>query len=78
MKEYYGAISFSGRVTFAVVAEDEESAKNIVMNEIEMNIGSRAEDILSIEEIEWDLIFEEPRGNVSTPFVQDFELYEED
>lgn len=77
MKEYYGKVSFSGSISFAVLAKDEKSAENIVMNEIEMTIESGAKDIFTIEEVNWDLIFKKPTGNVSTPFINDFELYEE-
>lgn len=77
VKEFYGAISFSGRVHFGVKAVDKESAKNIVINEIEMLIKSGAEDILEVVDMEWDLILQEPRGNISTSFVSDFEIYEE-
>lgn len=78
LKEFYGSISFSGRINFGVKANDEESAKNIVINDIEMYIKSGAEDILDVSDVEWDLILQAPRGNMATSFVSDFEIYEEE
>ena len=77
MKEYYGGISFSGRIDFGIKAENEEEAKRLVYELISMNIDSRNEDILKISEVTWDLINRAPRGNMATPFIDDFEIYEE-
>lgn len=77
MKEFYGSISFSGRIHFAVKANAEEEAKNIVYDKIQMQISSEDKNILDISDIEWDLISEAPRGNIATNFVYDFEIYEE-
>lgn len=77
MKEYYGQISFSGRISFSVKAKNEEEAKNIIYDEIKMNIDSFEHDILEVTDVEWDLISKAPTGNMGTPFVHDFEIYEE-
>ena len=78
MKEYYGQISFSGRISFAVDANSEEDAKALVYDHVTMIVDSDCKDILSIEEVEWDLIDKEPQGNVSASFVSDFEIYKEE
>lgn len=78
MKEYYGFISFSGRAAFRVKTESEEQAKSIVFNDLEeLNIDIKSGSPLEVEYIEWDLINQETRGNVSESFVGDFEIYEE-
>lgn len=78
MKEYYGFISFSGRVAFKVKAESEEQAKSIVFNDLEgLDINTRSESPLEVEYVEWELIDQEARGNVKDAFINDFEIYEE-
>lgn len=77
MKEYYGYISFSGRIGFAVEANSEEEARDLVYDHITMNIESDNKDALVIADVEWDLISQAPKGNVATSFVHDFEIYEE-
>lgn len=77
MKEYYGSISFSGRIDFGIKAENEDEAKRLVYELISMNIDSENEDILEISEVTWDLINKAPRGNMAAPFIDDFQIYEE-
>ena len=43
MKEYYGGISFSGRIDFGIKAESEEEAKKLIYELISMNIDSENE-----------------------------------
>lgn len=78
MKEYYGYISFSGRIGFGVKASNEEEARDLVYNHVAMNIDSDNKEVLDISDVEWDLITEAPRGNIATSFVHDFEIYEEE
>lgn len=78
MKEFYGTVSFSGRIHFQGSATDKDEMENAVYEKIEMIVNSSDESILEIQDVEWDLITEEPRGNVATAYVQDLEIYEED
>lgn len=77
MEGYYGSISFSGRIDFGVKAKDEKEAKRLVYELISMNIDSENEDILEISDVTWDLINEAPRGNIATPFMENFQIYRE-
>lgn len=76
MKEFYGSISFSGRINFSTKAENEEQVKDILYDKISLDITSEDKK-LEIVDIEWDLISREPRGNVATPFVRDIEIFKE-
>lgn len=78
MREYYGGISFSGRINFGVKASSEEEARELVYSLITMQIDSDNKEVLDVSDVEWDLITMAPRGNVATNFVSDFEIYEED
>ena len=79
MKEFYGGVSFSGRASFMIrEAENEEVATDMVFDDIEglqliLKDGSKVE----ISEINWELISNAERGNVRTPFIEDFEIEEE-
>lgn len=78
MKEFYGKISFTGRVSFQVKADNEDDAKDIVFEDIEgLELKLKDGTTLSIDEVEWDLLDECRRGNVHQPNVDDFEIYEE-
>ena len=75
MKEFYGSISFSGRITFLVKANKEEEARDKVFDELQLDIkNSKIGGDVDILEFEWDFIDEEPPGNMATPYVQDFEI----
>lgn len=75
-KDYCVEISFSGRLKLNVSAENEEDARTAIFNAIStMDIESSDKDV-SIEEIEWDLIDEEPQGNRATPYVSDMTIEE--
>ena len=77
-KEFYGKASLTGRVGFAVKAEDEECARDIVFEDIEgIELHLKDGSTLEITEIEWDLLDECRRGNVMQPNIDDFEIYEE-
>ncbi|MBU5486429.1 hypothetical protein KQI86_19190 [Clostridium sp. MSJ-11] len=78
LKEFYGAVSLSGRVSFFIKSEDIESAEDAVFEDIEgieliLKDGSK----LEISEINWELINEASRGNVRQSNIDDFEIYEE-
>jgi hypothetical protein len=78
LKEFYGAVSFTGRASFSIKSEDIESAEESVFEDIEgiqliLKDGTR----LEITEINWDLIAEARRGNVSLSNINDFEIEEE-
>jgi predicted AAA+ superfamily ATPase len=76
-KEFYVNISFSGRLGISVSAENEEEALDKVMDSLgTMTIESKDKDVY-IDDIEWDLLKEEPRGNTATPFVRDVEITED-
>lgn len=78
MKEFYGAVSLSGRINFCVEAEDKNMATNIVFEDIEgMEIKLKDGTTLSITEIEWELIDKERGGNVKEPYIDDFYIEEE-
>ncbi|AVP66346.1 hypothetical protein C3B64_19800 [Clostridium botulinum] len=78
MKEFYGGVSFAGTASFSVKAEDEDKGTDMVFEDIEgielvLKDGSKVE----ITEINWDLISEARRGNVSISNVSDFWIEEE-
>lgn len=78
LKEFYGSVSLSARISFAIDAKDKKTAEDIVFEDIEgieliLKDGSK----LKITELNWDLINEARRGNVKQPNVDDFEIYEE-
>lgn len=79
MKEFYGGVSFSGRANFMIrEAENEEVATDMVFDDIEglqliLKDGTKVE----ISEVNWELISSAERGNVRTPFIDDFEIEEE-
>lgn len=77
MKEFYGSVSISARVNFFVKAENEETAKDMVFEDMEgleivLKDGSKVE----ISDINWDTIDEAEKGNVREPNIDDFEIYE--
>lgn len=77
-KYFYGKVSLTGRVSFSVVAEDKESATDIVFEDIEgLTLNLKDGSTLKIDEIQWDLLNECRRGNVSQPNIDDFEIYED-
>lgn len=78
LKEFYGSISLSARVGFAIDAKDKETAEDIVFEDIEgLEIVLKDGSKLEITELNWDLINEAERGNVREPNIDDFEIYEE-
>ena len=77
IKEFWAEVSFSGRIRMLVNANDEEEAKEKIFESITGDFDSNNKDI-SIEEVEWDLIEEEPSGNVRTAYVEDFYIEEQD
>ncbi|MHB9943609.1 hypothetical protein CF065_18835 [Clostridium sporogenes] len=78
MKEFYGEISFSGCAGFSIDAETSELAEDIVFTDIEgIELNLKDGSKLTITEINWDLIEEASRGNITPPFVHDFWIEEE-
>lgn len=78
LKEFYGAVSLSARVSFAINTKDKETAENIVFEDIEgLEIVLKDGSKLEITELNWDLINEAERGNVRELNIDDFEIYEE-
>lgn len=78
LKEFYGAVSLAGRASFSIKAEDIESAEEAVFEDIEgIELVLKDGTKLEITEINWDLISEARRGNVSQPNIDDFEIEEE-
>lgn len=78
MKEFYGAVSFTGRISFCVEADDKKTATDIVFEDIEgIEIKLKDGTTLSVSEIEWELIKESRRGNVQQPYIDDFYIVEE-
>lgn len=78
MKDFYGSVSFTGRISFQIKGQNEEECKDVVFEDIEgIDIKLKDGSTLDISEIEWDLIDECRRGNVMQSFVDDFEIYEE-
>lgn len=78
MKEYYGYVSFSGRIAFRVEAENEEQAKDIIFSDIgSMTIDVPPESPVEVEFIDWETIDQQSRGNVSEAYIDDFEIYED-
>lgn len=78
LKEFYGAVSLAGRISFYIKAENIESAEEAVFEDIEgIELVLKDGTKLEIAEINWDLINEARRGNVSQPNIDDFEIEEE-
>lgn len=75
-KEFWAEVSFSGRIKMSVIAKNKEEAKDIIFQSIIGDFDSNNRDV-SVEEVEWDLIEEEPQGNVRTAYVEDFYIEEE-
>jgi len=77
-KEFYGKVSFTGQASFSLKAKDEEDAEEIVFEEIEgIKLLLKDGSIIEITGVEWDLISEARRGNVSQPYISDFEIEEQ-
>lgn len=78
MKEFYGNISLTAKVNFAIKAESEEKATNSIFEEIEgIEIVLKDGSKIEIAEIEWGLIESANKGNVQQSYVEDFEIYED-
>ncbi|GCD12905.1 hypothetical protein [Clostridium tagluense] len=78
LKEFYGSVSFAGRMTFTVKATSKEEAKKLVFEDIDcLNIDLVADTTLEVQDTEWGLIAEARQGNVSQPYINDFEIKEE-
>lgn len=78
MKEFYGSVSLAGRIDFAINAEDEKHAEEIVFEDIEgIEIYLKNGSKLEIGEIDWNLINRAARGNIQEYNIDDFEIYEE-
>lgn len=78
MKDFYGKVSFSGSVNFAVTAIDKETAKELVFEDIEgIDILLKDGTTVSVCEVEWELIDEARRGNVQQSYISDFDIQEE-
>jgi hypothetical protein len=77
-KEFYVNVSFSGKLGLLVQAMSEEEIKEKIYEALStMDIKSTDEDV-QVEEIEWDLITEAPRGNMATPYVRDIDITQYD
>jgi len=78
LKEFYGSVSLSGRISFFINSESVDEAENAVFEDIEgIEIILKDGSKLEIAEINWDLINEASRGNVRDSNINDFEIYEE-
>ena len=78
MKEFYGKISLTARVSFALEALNKDEATNIVFEDIEgLEVKVKDGSSLEIVEVEWDLIEKTSMGNVAEPFVSDFDIEEQ-
>jgi hypothetical protein len=78
MKEFYGGVSLAARISFMVKSENEEKATDIVFDDIEgMQLVLKDGSKLEITEIDWGLIEEANRGNVSQSHISDFDIEEE-
>lgn len=65
MKSFYGNVSLTARVGFALDAEDKQKATDIVFEDIEgLMIVLKNGSAIEITEVNWDLIEKERRGNV--------------
>lgn len=79
MKEFYGAISITARIKFNIEAETEEEATDRIFNSsVPMKIVDENGNEIEIEELEWDFVDEARRGYVSYPYLNDYEICEEE
>ena len=78
MKDFYGSVSLAGRIDFAITAEDEKHAEEIVFEDIEgLEMHLKDGTKLEIVGIDWNLINRTARGNIQEYNIDDFEIYEE-
>ncbi|HAT4309075.1 TPA: hypothetical protein I9080_002919 [Clostridium perfringens] len=80
-KEFYGGISITMRVDFAIKAKSEEEAKEKIFDIscLELNLqddeGKKLKNF-EITNIDWELVKSASRGNVSQSYIEDFEIEE--
>jgi hypothetical protein len=77
-KDFYGAVSVTARVKFNVKGKDIEEATKRALEGIQgiefvMEEGSTME----VAEVDWSVIEEDARGNVSPPHVSSFDIEQE-
>lgn len=78
MKDFYGSVSFTGSINFSVSALNEESAKEAIFEQLlGMTIDVEEGSTVKVDSIDWELIDQQRRGNVSESFINDFDITEE-
>ncbi|MDK0734756.1 hypothetical protein P7A61_04140 [Clostridium perfringens] len=82
LKEFYGGLSVAIRVDFTIKAESEEEARRKIMEATCLDFRLLDEEMEEIEDfeinsIDWEMIGEARRGNVSQSYIEDFEIYED-
>ena len=77
-KEYFGSVSITARIGFVIKAKNEEEATEKLFS-ASMPIGLIDEEGNEIEvtSVEWEMIQEARKGNVSQSYISDFEINEE-
>lgn len=70
----YGAVSFVGRASFIIKVEDIEKAKTTIFDDVEsIELIKKDGSKVEITEVDWVLIDEVTRGNVTQGNIDDFE-----
>ncbi|MBI6050382.1 hypothetical protein [Clostridium perfringens] len=82
LKEFYGGLSVAIRVDFTIKAESKEEARRKIMEAACLDFRLLDEEMEEIEDfeinsIDWEMIGEARRGNVSQSYIEDFEIYED-
>lgn len=81
LKEFYGGVSITARLDFFIKAESEEEAKEKIMEACCLDLklqdenGENLKDF-EINSIDWELINQSRKGNVSQSYIEDFEIEE--
>ncbi len=77
MKEYWASVSFTGNIKVSLKAKTKEEVANKVFDEIEgLDFLFKDGSTLQILDCEWGLLENTNRGNVSPPYLNDFEINE--
>ncbi|MFR5594667.1 MAG: hypothetical protein ACLTK6_16085 [Clostridium perfringens] len=81
LKEFYGGVSIAARIDFFIKAESEEEAKEKIMEACCLDLKLQDENREKLKDfeincIDWELINQARKGNVSQSYIEDFEIEE--
>lgn len=76
MKDYTIQVSFTGRCSIYVQAENEDEARDKALENTYLDLNFNDKEV-SGDMYEWDWIIKEARGNVKESYISDIEIYED-